>query len=312
MTSTPPAGRTTHASTPKSAAPSAPSATPPRPISTNKTISNSRYRRLTSNLRLLPQFLIIGAQKSGTTTLFDYIAEHPCIGSPTAKELHFFDRLDRLDQGLSWYRAQFPTQWQALTHRLHHRHPLITGEATPSYLFNPMAPQRIAKALPNIKLIILLRNPIDRAFSHYQMSRRNGKETLSFTDAIEQEHHRVATVLERMQQDAQYFDSAYARYSYLSRGIYIKQLEHWHQFFPRKQFLVLKSEDFFANPQATLAQVFQFLELPLYLPQTVKVSYAGSYQDAISPQVRADLKHFFAPYNQNLYEFLGVDYAWET
>jgi Sulfotransferase domain len=297
----------THSSTPLSPSPAAAR----RPISSNKTISNSRYRRLTSRLRLLPHFLVIGAQKAGTTTLFDYLAEHPGIGTPTAKELHFFDRLDRFEQGLDWYQAQFPSQWQAFHHKLRNRHPLITGEATPSYLFNPMAPQRIAQVLPNIKLIVLLRNPIDRAFSHYQMSRRNGKEMLSFEDAIAQEHLRVSAVLERMQHDPQYFDSAYARYSYLSRSIYIHQLAHWCQFFQRDQFLILKSEDFFTDPQATLAQVFQFLALPEYSPQATKVSYAGSYHDAIAPQVRTDLRQFFAPYNQRLYEFLGIDYDWD-
>src|SRR5690242_6983741 len=165
------------------------------------------YRGLTSSIRLLPDFLIIGTQRGGTTSLYHYLEAHPCIGPSTTKEIHFFDR--RVNKGIAWYRGHFPTRIEKYyVERLHGR-AFITGEASPSYLFHPHVPRRIAKVLPHTKLIILLRNPIDRAYCQYYHSLELGYETLSFEEAIQGEEERTAREREKMLKDEGYESYAY-------------------------------------------------------------------------------------------------------
>lgn len=219
------------------------------------------YRSLTSLIRLLPNFIIVGASKSGTTTLYDYITAHPDVASASFKEVHFFDRNHNFKRGISHYRAQFPTIAQAHYHKLLHQKSLVTGEASPLYLFHPLAPKRIAEAVPNVKLIALLRNPVERAYSQYQMNLRRGVESLSFKEAIEKEKDRLLGEREKIENDENYTSINYIRYSYLSREIYINQLKEWYNLFDIQQFLILKSEDFFNNPFSIINQVFYFLGL---------------------------------------------------
>jgi hypothetical protein len=276
----------------------------------NRAAFKSFYRNITSPVRLLPNFLIIGANKCGTTTLYDYLKEHPNIGSATKKELHFFDRPYTFSKGLTWYRSQFPIS-KLFSHKFTSQEKLITGEASPEYLFHPLVPQRVAGCLPDVKIIVMLRNPVDRAYSHYKMTYRNGNENLSFSEAISKESDRIGSILEQMKQKENFFDIAYERYSYLSRGIYVEQLQRWTNFFDRKQILVIKSEDFFAEPLDVLKKVFNFLEIPQWQPEELKVSHVGNYKQKIDSELRSHLNEFFAPHNQRLYEFLGTNYNWE-
>src|SRR5438874_9257675 len=181
------------------------------------------YRGMTSSLRLLPDFLIIGTQRGGTTALYHYIKTHPCIEPATATEVHFFDK--RFSKGLGWYRGHFPTRIEKYyAERLRGR-ALLTGEASSSYLFYPHAPKRVAKAIPHIKLIVLLRNPVDRAYSQYFHAVELGHEIHStFEEAIEGEEERTSRERERILQDEHYYSSAYKHLSYLTRGIYVDQL----------------------------------------------------------------------------------------
>ena len=143
------------------------------------------YRRMSSGVRPLPDFLVIGAARSGTTSLYRYLERHPAIAAASMKEIHYFS-IDHW-RGVEWYRAHFPTAMtrKIVTWRGDAR--CQTGEATPYYLFHPLAPERIADALPDIRLVILLRNPIDRAFSHYLHEVALGIEELPFERAIDEE-----------------------------------------------------------------------------------------------------------------------------
>src|SRR5437588_302768 len=123
------------------------------------------YRGISFPIRLLPDFLIIGTQRGGTTSLERYLDAHPCVGAAANKDLHFFDR--RFHKGLAWYRGHFPTRIEKYYAERLRGQAFVTGEASPSYLFHPYAPKRVAKAMPDVKLIVLLRNPVDRAFSQY-------------------------------------------------------------------------------------------------------------------------------------------------
>ena len=133
-------------------------------------------RRLTSRLRILPTFLVVGAQKSGTTSLFDYIAGHPNFGEPTRKEIRFF--LPKFGGDVAWYRAHFPLKVEQMYREARGCKPYITGEATPQYMLKPSAAKLANAVVPKAKLIAVLRNPVDRCFSGYHHSRRNHREAV--------------------------------------------------------------------------------------------------------------------------------------
>ena len=144
-----------------------------------------KYCNLVGPLHVLPNFMIIGFPKCGTTSLYDYLTQHPQITPPLGKEIDFFDRL--YERGVNWYRVRFPGKAYNFFKHTASNKKIFTGEATPRYVFHPLALQRIKKLIPDSKFIILLRNPIDRAYSHYNMNFQNGYEYRTFEDAIEHE-----------------------------------------------------------------------------------------------------------------------------
>ncbi|GHO91877.1 hypothetical protein KSF_019250 [Reticulibacter mediterranei] len=272
------------------------------------------YRTVTSRLRLLPNFIIIGSARSGTTSLYNYLIQHPGIAPALHKEVHFFDY--NYQRGFSWYRGQFP----ALPHMYYiqtiRRQIIITGEASPYYLFHPYVPQRVAQFLPEIKLIALLRNPIERAFSHYcwEVDWRN--EHLSFEDALEQEEERMQGVIQTLAYGKSF---PHLHFSYISRGQYAEQLERWFVCFPREQILIIKSEDMYNNPAAIFTQTLDFLHIS---SSTIEVGnfkpefkpYNGqksSLHKKMLPATRQLLAERFQPDNERLYTLLGRDFGWK-
>lgn len=240
----------------------------------------------------LPDFLIIGTQRGGTTSLWEYLRAHPdVVIFKTRKEIHFFDK--KWGRGLEFYRQQFPSK----------KGKQITGEATPNYLFYEKALPRIKAMFPKIKIIILLRNPIERAWSHYLLMRNQGKEHLSFGKALKVEKRRIKQSREALQD-----------FSYRSRGIYIEQIKRWFSAFPREQFLVIKSENFFSNPKKIYEEVLKFLNLRPYIPNVVKEKrrfQRTSRTTTFNPEIRKELKEFYEPYNKELYKFLKRDFGWK-
>jgi hypothetical protein len=240
--------------------------------------------QLSGDIGALPEFVIIGAQKGGTSFLYYLLTRHPLVEPAARKELHFFDQPEYFDNGAEWYRRCFPRVGSKDGQRS------ITGEATPYYLFDPPVAERMAKIVPKAQLIALLRNPIDRAYSHYQMQVKRGTEPRSFEEAIEQQHS-----------------------SYVSRGIYVDQLLRWFEFFSKEQMLILKSEDFFERPVETLKVVLTFLDLPDWQPEASDLQqrrHSGTYSQKMDPATRRRLEAYFEPYNQRLYEYLDVDFGW--
>src|SRR5947209_7625266 len=201
------------------------------------------YRGITAPLRLLPDFLIIGTQRGGTTSLYHYLQAHSCLKPTTTKEVHFFDKKYR--KGLLWYRGHFPLVWEKVYAQRVQKRAFVTGEASPAYLFHPHVHKRIAQVLPHVKLIVLLRNPVDRAYSQYYHSLELGLETRSFEEAIQDEVERTSQEREKILKDEHYQSYTYRHHSYLTRGIYVDQLQAWMRFFSREQFLILKSEDLY-------------------------------------------------------------------
>lgn len=263
--------------------------------------------------RPLPDFLIIGAQRSGTSSLYKYLEQHPCILSSLRKETEYLS--SRWSNGEAWYRAHFPSRWRRSVEHRRRGFDVVTFEASPNYLFHPLAPARAAKLVPDAKLVVLLRNPVERALSHHQHEVRAGRESLSFEKAIASESQRLAGEVDRMVADPTYRSSSWERYSYQARGRYAEQLERWMEVFPPERFLVLKSEDLYDRPAGCYHEVLAFLGLPAWTPSTFRnYSYAGSLRPGpppLSSALRSRLVEDFAGPNHQLSSLLGRDFGWE-
>ncbi len=253
------------------------------------------WHRSTSAHRVLPDFLIIGGQRCGSTSLFSYLSQHPRIVPSYKKEVHYFDL--HFDRGSDWYRSHFPLQARADFEQRLDRPPR-TGEATPYYIFHPQVPARVADLLPKVKLIALLRNPVHRALSHYHHHRRKKYEFLSFEEALDAEEERLDGAEQRLVGDDGYSFNHH-RYSYLARGRYAEQLERWWQHFDRNQFFIARSEDFYAEPSSIIADICQFLEVPTWTPGRFEVRGRANYP-ALTPHLHDRLQSYFEPHNQRL------------
>ena len=248
-----------------------------------------------------PSFLIIGAQRCGTTSLFRSLMQHPRIRPPVKKEIHFFD--DHYHLGRDWYCSHFPPV------RLFEG--LITGEASPYYLYHPLAPSRVAGTYPDMKLIVLLRNPVDRAWSHYHHNRRRGRESRSFEDALAMEASQLKGEEERMVFEPGYKSEIHRHFSYTARGIYAPQIRRWLDCFRRNRFLFIRSEDYFKCPQKILESVFDFLGVGA--TNRIMVPEKPAHANGGMPQeTRQRLEAYYLPYNLELGTILGIDPVWDA
>jgi len=256
-----------------------------------------RYNLSSSSHRVLPNFIIIGAQKGGTSSLYKNLIRHPSVKASFHKEPHFYDF--NYFEGISWYKAFFPRETE-MNNKL-------TGEATPYYLFHPKAPKRVKETQPDVKLLVMLRNPVNRAYSHYNKDSLRGKDPLSFIDAVHAEDQRFEE--EKKQYEDPYKCINHWKRSYLSRGKYAEQLERWFKFFPRKQFLIIQSEQYYSNASKIYSDVLNFLDLPEWDPKFISKHNIGKY-DKMNEDTKKELTEYFEPYNQKLYSLLGVAYDW--
>jgi hypothetical protein len=252
-----------------------------------------------SSLNLTPDFIIIGAQKSGTTSLFNMMCKHPRITRAAEKELHFFDL--KYDYGPKWYFSNFPIKYKS-----------ITGEATPYYLFHPLVPERVKQLLPNIKLIILLRNPIDRAYSQFHMQKRIGIENAkSFEEAV----HRELKWLETESEYEIFLRSRnlHQNFLYLERGKYYAQLSSWLKHYTLKDMIIIESNEFFNSPARQLSSVYKFLfhSKNDYLSEQDSIETAPSKYPSISNETRHFLNEYFKEENCKLYDLLRRDFQWQ-
>jgi len=269
------------------------------------------YRLATSRLRSLPDFIIVGAQKSGTTSLYKYLLSHPNIigihhqrpdGKTTwGKEVHYFG--SNFDRPEWWYRFHFPLK-STLS-----RENAITGEASPEYLYHPHAAERIASLIPGVKIIILLRDPVDRAISSYWHQVRKGVENLSIEEAFRKETERIRSDKLKMKYNSLYFGHNHKHLSYLDKGIYVTQVEKYFQHFDRNQILIIPSRDLFDDTQHVYNCVLHFIGLEPHELTNPKAIHSGSYKDT-DPKIRMNLEEFFHPHNQLLFDLLEVDTPW--
>jgi len=264
-----------------------------------------KYRQKTWSNRFLPDFIIIGAQKSGTSSLYGYLSQHPELMASYKKEVHYFDggldpNVDTFKKGEAWYRSNFPI-------RRNTRNNQKAFEASPLYIFNPLAPQRISELIPEVKLIAVLRNPVERTISHYFHEKRKGFESLPIMQALKVEEERLKPVIDR--QD--YKNNTFIHHSYKKRGLYHEQLKRYLNYFPMRNILVINSEALFMQPHDTLRRVFQFVGVDEeFTINDLKPRNVGSNKTEIDPDTYEYLKDYFQPHNQELYKLVGENYKW--
>ena len=269
---------------------------------------NRVLRYVSARRRRLPDYIIAGAQKSGTTSLSAYLSEHPNVAPPITKEVNYFDR--NYHRGMQWYRLHFPLaraneSAQAASTQT------LTGEATPNYMFHRLAPERIARALPKVKVILLMRNPVDRAFSHYQHKQKRRQETRSFEEAIDAETERLERDYKQIIANPEYYSRMDDRYTYLARGLYFDQILEWQVFFPSDELLIIESGKLFKRTHVVFKRVSEFLGLPPWQPAEFGNRYPGKYREKMLDATRRALVEYFAPHNDRLYAHLGTRFDWD-
>ncbi|MFG2057962.1 sulfotransferase domain-containing protein [Micromonospora sp. NPDC048930] len=283
----------------------------PAPVLTGVRESLVRYGERTSDRRPLPDFLIIGTKRGGTTSLWRYLLEHPLVPrlfpAWNTKTSHYFE--DTFARGEAWYRSHFPTRRQREALERRHGGPTRVGEAAPLYMFHPLAPGRVADLIPAVKLIVLLRDPVERAYSHWKERRTEGVESLGFAEALAAEEERTAGEREKLIADPTYVSTAYDWYSYRARGRYLEHLTPWLDRFDRAQVLILPSEMLYREPAASYARVLEFLGLPPYRLDRYEV-FNDRRSSAMDPAVRDELTRYYAPHNQALADRLGMTFNW--
>jgi len=248
---------------------------------------------------IYPNLFILGVQKAGTSTLHNYLNESHEIFFPPKKELHYFDAY--YHKGISWYLDHFKTA--------NFKKYRFAGEATPYYYFHPRVPKKMYHSFPDARFIVLFRNPIDRAYSHYQMSVRRGLENRSFEEAIQKEKKVIRKEMFRLMLSKK-FNLSHAETSYVSRGMYFKQLKRWLNYFPLNRFLFIKSEDFFLNPQSEINKITDFLNISPYKLKEARVINPGNYEHKMSEETRNYLQKIFLEDIQKLQDITQLNFNW--
>jgi len=281
----------------------------PRPIKDAVLTVRSIPRHLTARHRMLPRFIVFGSIRSGTSSIYHNITEHPQVLPALRKQVRFFDL--NYFRGVDWYRAHFPTVYRDALARRRGVGRSVTGEASPEYIYHPLVPERIRETLPDVRLIAFLRDPVERAFSHYHHTRRTSEEPLSFEEAIDREEERITGEQDRMASEDGYHATAYQDHAYLAQGRYAEHLERWLECFPAEQMRIIRSEDFFAAPNETLLELSEFIGVGRWRPPNYEVFNRGQKSN-MPDEIRERLTAYFAPHNRRLGRLLGRDFGWDN
>jgi hypothetical protein len=264
-----------------------------------------QYRLATWRSRCLPEFIVIGAQKCGTTSLHHYLSQHPQLIPAYKKGVHFFDggrdpNIDTFTKGQAWYRTHFPSTRSITALQK-------TFEISTEYIFNPLAPKRIADLIPEVKLVAILRNPTERSISHYFHEKRKGRETLPLWEALQIEDKRLQPSIDR--QD--YKSAIFMNHSYKKRSLYYEQIRRYLDHFQRENLLIVNSEMFFTEPAKTLRRVYEFVGVDTQATtKDLTPRNVGSNKSEVDPAVYEYLTDYFRPHNQALFKLIGENFDW--
>jgi hypothetical protein len=264
--------------------------------------------RLTSRSRMLPAFLIVGAQRCGTTSMYRTLCQHPAVVKAVLhKGVHYFDMA--YDRGPGWYQAHFPLRAVARRATRTAGAAPVTFESSPYYMFHPLAAERIAADLPGVRLLVLTRDPAERAYSAYTHETARGFETEPFPRALELEASRLDGEAERMIADPGYLSHSHQHHAYRTRGQYVEQLERLQRLFGRDRIHVVDSGDFFTEPESVYDAVLEFLGLP-QLGYPVFERHNARPRSAMPEALRAELSEHFVPFDERLSSWLGREPSW--
>lgn len=276
--------------------------------------STRAFGMATAASRALPDFLVVGTKRGGTTSLWNWLVAHPnVIGMfPEVrgrKSTDFF--FADCPHSLRWYRSHFPTAQRRAEVERETGGRAVSGEASPLYMWDPRLCDRIHETLPDVKILMSLRDPVERAYSHFQERTKEGIETLGFEEALAAEPERLAGELERMQADPGYHSTSWDWFSYRSRGVYEPQVRRWLEVFGPDRVHVQRSEDMYEDPQTSMDAVCDFLGVPRYgYPEFKRHNFIP--KSAMGDGVRADLTAFYAPHNAALETLLGRTFGWSA
>ncbi len=265
----------------------------------------SGWGTLTARWRLRPSFVILGAQRAGTTTLYRVLSEHPAVARPTvSKGIGYFDL--RYDRGLRWYLGHFPLAWVA---RRRHGPQATTFESSGYYLFHPLAAERIARDLPGVKVVVMVREPVERAYSAHRHELARGFETEDFETAVMLEEERTAGEAERIVADPSYASFSHRHHSYLARSRYSEQIDRYLQHLGPDRVYVVDADVFFADPVGEFDRLRSWLGLPAWQPAKVE-QWNARPRTPMPEALRARLERYFEPYDARLAEQMGRTPSW--
>lgn len=254
----------------------------------------------------LPDFLIVGVQKGGTTSLYNYLLQHPDVISASRKEVHYFDR--NYHRGERWYKSHFTKANQVKSKNSN----ALTGECTPYYAVNPYIPERLADLTSDAKIVFILRNPTDRAVSHYKHNVNRGKygRDLTFTQALDYEEKILDSEIELLNATQSGYSVNHDIYSLMERGQYAEQIRRYQKHFPANNILVLTAEELFESPNQVLAELCEFLGLSPYNFSLKKIYNQNPQKIDVEIEGIERLKRFFKMSNNDLEELLGKKLNW--
>jgi hypothetical protein len=267
-----------------------------------------RWGMLTAPARMVPDMIIVGAQRAGTTTLFRMLSDHPQVTRPTlSKGTAYFDLHHH--RGMRWYRAHFPLKVVAWARSPRKRR--LTFESCGYYMFHPLAAGRMKEQLPDVRVVVLLRDPVDRAYSAHRHELRRGFETLDFDDALQQEEERLRGEEERLREDPLVRSLAHQHQAYLARSRYVEQVRRLFDTFGRDHVLVMDAEALFADPEGEFTRLCAWLGIDP--PAEVgDEQWNAEPRDPLTPERRAELTAYFAPYDEELATLLGRPLSWRA
>jgi hypothetical protein len=278
----------------------------PEPLTRLGRRAYARVSEATAGLRMEPSFILIGAQRSGTTSLFRALTAHPQLAPPTfRKGVNYFDL--NYYRGAQWYRAHFPVA-EIARRRAGRQGPPVAFEASGYYLYHPQAMERLGHDMPAVKLVVMLRDPVERAFSAHKHELARGYEREGFERALELEDERLAGEVGRIRADPRYESHAHRHHSYRHRGQYAEQLDRVYEFFPRAQVHVIDSAEYFSQPAVEYRRLLDFLHLrpfePAFAPANAR---PGPPMPAGCRQMLAE---HFLPHDERLAKLLGRQPSW--
>ncbi len=248
-----------------------------------------------------PGYLVVGTKRGGSTSLAEWITRHPEVGEcRSQKGTHYFDV--NFGRGWRWYLSQFPRMSEGYR---------IVGESSPYYMFHPLSPARIHAALPDVKIIMCLRDPVARAWSHHTYEKSRGNEHLPFEQALDLEPSRLQDERARLATDPAYDSTEWRYHAYLRRGHYAEALQTFQTLFGTDRVVAVQSEALWRDPQAQMNRVFEFLGLSPFTPTGLVARNANRPYGEMALETVNRLQQYYTPLNERLYALPGIDFRWD-